>query len=71
MDAVAAATLTPDARAIASETEASLMLATIRDVLLIVLLAPFAAYIALLGAVWLHHRLGRLWRWIVNGWGLR
>jgi hypothetical protein len=47
------------------------MLATIRDVLLIVILAPLAGGVALLAAVWMYQRLTGLWRWIVNGWGSR
>jgi hypothetical protein len=47
------------------------MLASIRDVLLILALLPFAALAAVLAGVWLHARLALLWRWIVSGWGRR
>jgi hypothetical protein len=47
------------------------MLATIRDVLLILALLPLAGVAIFFAGAWLYFRGVALWRWIVSGWGRR
>jgi hypothetical protein len=47
------------------------MLATIRDALLVIVLAPFAGFVLLAAGALAARSCGGLWRWVLTGWGRR